>query len=423
MSRKRNLKLLKGQKINEKWTDLESQDGLTTKQKLEKLVKSNLRRTQNQKTTNPVEKEVPNPQETYLVKEYCYPLRDEYRGVRLDDWHLVLPYSVSVLASESELNELDPKKFLYFDTETTGLAGGTGTIPFMLGFGFIDEPVFRVKIFILSDLSKEDEFLDAVDEFLASHDFDATVTFNGKTFDFPLMETRYILQRKRFPLLKKPHLDFLFPARTLWKHTYESRKLSYLGDILLGISRDDDIDPAQIPMLYFDYLRTNSLERLEKVFEHNALDLLGLSTLLLLAAQYIQNPSNVRDEGEILGVAMLYEKAGSLERAKEIYEQAKKNAVRKEVLTGIARRLSTLKKKERLYDEALELWKILLDAEDSSVYRELSIHFEHREKNYIKALEIVETGLQENSLTDARRADLEKRLQRLQNKIKKIVED
>ncbi len=421
MSRKRGLKLLKGQKIEEKWKTIDSQDGLTTKQKLDKLVKTNLRRSQ--PTKKHVDARSATPQEPFLIKEQSYPLGIEYRGVCLADWKHVTPQTVSILAGEERFRELNPWNFLYFDTETTGLAGGTGTIPFMLGFGYFDQNVFRVKIFILSDLSREDEFLEAVEAFFDRHEFSATVTFNGKTFDFPLMETRYILQRKRFPLLKKPHFDFLFPARTLWKHTYESRKLSFLGDVLLGISRDDDIDPGQIPMLYFDYLRTNSFERMGKVVEHNSLDLLGLSVITLLALQYLQDPGKVNDEGEILGVAMLHEKAGCLDRAKEIYEMAQKMATREDVLTRIARRLSAIKKKEKLYDEALDLWKIMYEAEDPSAYRELSIHFEHREKNYIKALEIVNAGLATSTLTEARRIDLEKRFQRLQNKIKKISDE
>ena len=422
MSRKRGLKLLKGQKIQEKWETIDSQSGLTTKQKLEKLVKTNLRRSL---TVEPqAESSAITPQEEpFIMKDFSYPLGMEFRGVCLGDWQKVTPQTVSILANESEFCDLNPLDFLYFDTETTGLAGGTGTIPFMLGFGYIDESVFRVKIFILVDLSREEEFLEAVDSFLASHEFSATVTFNGKTFDFPLMETRYILQRKRFPLLKKPHLDFLFPARTLWKNTYESRKLSYLGNVLLGISRDEDVDSSQIPMLYFEYLRTNSFERLEKVIEHNALDLTGLSALLLLAINYLEGPARVNDEGELLGLAMLYEKTGALERAKELYEMTKENATRDEVITRVAKRLSTLQKKEKLYDEALALWRILYEAQDPTAYRELSIHFEHREKNYLKALEIVNTGLQSSTLTKARRLDLEKRLQRLQRKVKKISEE
>lgn len=421
MSRKRGLKLLKGQKIEDKWKAIDSQEGLTTKEKLEKLVKTNLRRTQNisQKVAPPD----PQPQEPFLIKDYTYPLGTKYRQISLEQWKSIAPHAISVLANERQFDNLNPLDFLYFDTETTGLAGGTGTIPFMLGFGFFDQDVFRVKVFILSDLSSEEEFLEAVDSFFDDHEFAATVTFNGKTFDFPLMETRYILQRKRFPLLKKPHLDFLFPARTIWKYTYESRKLSFLGDVLLGISRDDDIDPGLIPTMYFDYLRTNSFEQMEKVLEHNALDLLGLSALVLLAAQYLAEPDRVDDEGEMLGIAMLYEKNGSLDRAKKIYEMARENATREEVLARIAKRLSALKKKEKLYDEALELWQIMYAAEDPAVYRELSIHFEHREKNYYKALEIVNDGLRKSQLTPARRLDLEKRLLRLQNKIKKLSDE
>ena len=167
--------------------------------------------------------------------------------MRLGEWRDLPADALAVIWGNADLAALDARKVLFFDTETTGLAGGTGTIPFMLGFGFFSEQVFQVKIFLLQDLDREGEFLAAVDDFLRDGNFSATVTFNGKAFDFPLLETRYILQRRRLPLLDLPHLDFLFPARTIWKNTFESRKLGYLGEMLLGLSRADDIDASSIP--------------------------------------------------------------------------------------------------------------------------------------------------------------------------------
>ncbi len=311
-------------------------------------------------------------------------------------------------------------KFLYFDTETTGISGGTGTIPFMLGFGFFENDSFRIKIFVLNDLYREEKFLEEIDEFLENHNFSATVTYNGKCFDFPLMETRYILYRKRFSLLKIPHLDFLFPARTIWKNTFESRKLGYLGDILLGISRDEDIDGSQIPALYFNYLRNNSFFLIEKVIEHNALDLVGLSSLLLLGLRYVEDISFTNDEGEIFGVAIFYEKYGDLEKANKLYEVLKESALRKDIISNSIKRLSSIKKKKKLYIEAAELWKILSNYGDHTAYKELSIYYEHREKNYFKAIEFVERGLEKIDLTKTQKIDMEKRLKRLQRKIKAL---
>jgi hypothetical protein len=228
--------------------------GLSTREKLEKLVRQNL-----QRKGMSVSGREPSPRaehgpasaavarEPFLVKDFYYSLEGRYGKVRLGEWRNLQQETLAVISGRETFAALDAQKVLFFDSETTGLAGGTGTIPFMLGFGFFSEQVFQVKIFLLQDLDKEGEFLAAVDDFLRAGNFSATVTFNGKAFDFPLLETRYILQRRRLPLLDLPHLDFLFPARTLWKNTFESRKLGYLGEMLLGLSRGDDIEASTIP--------------------------------------------------------------------------------------------------------------------------------------------------------------------------------
>ena len=317
---------------------------------------------------------------------------------------------------------LDAQKVLFFDTETTGLAGGTGTIPFMLGFGFFSESVFQVKIFLLQDLDREGEFLSAVDDFLRTGNFSAAVTFNGKAFDFPLMETRYILQRRRFPLLGLPHLDFLFPARTLWKNTFDSRKLGYLGEMLLGLSRSDDIEASSIPALYFNFLRNQDFSVIEPVIEHNAMDLVGLAAVVLLCARYLDDHSLVGDEGEILGLGMLCERAGLLEKAEAFYRIAKDVSGRAAVGEQAMRRLSVLLKKKKLYMEALQLWEILSGANDLQALREISVHYEHRERNYYQAIEIVEKALGSVSLSPSQQQDLEKRLKRLRLKIALLEE-
>ncbi|MFC2156143.1 ribonuclease H-like domain-containing protein, partial [Acidobacteriota bacterium] len=389
-------------------------------EKLDKLVKISLKRKENQKEGERVEIEQPREENDFIQRDFSYPLHSFYGKLKLADWQEVIPRHLAVMFGEEEFLHLSPMKLLFFDTETTGLSGGTGMIPFLLGFGFFDEDRFNVKIFILNDLSREEEFLTEVDDFLESRDYSGVVTYNGKSFDFPLMETRYILYRKRFPLLKPPHLDFLYPARTIWKNTYESRKLGYLGDVLLGLSRSEDIDSSQVSMLYFNYLRSNAFGLIEKVVEHNALDLVGLSALLLLGIKYVDDISFTHDEGEILGTAVLYEKYGDFDKANELYGLVKKSAGRDDTIAKAVKRKSIIAKKKKLYHEAKELWEILSQARDRYAVRELSVHFEHREKDYFKALTFVRRGLETVGLTDVQRADFEKRFQRLNKKIKAL---
>lgn len=407
--------------IRKNWERIDSQKGLSTKDKLEKLVNSSLKRDR-VREKRIYEKSV-GEGSAFIIRDFFYPLNSVFGNFELSEWRNVSSESLSIISGDDELLNVSPKELLFFDTETTGISGGTGTIPFMLGFGFFEEKNFLVKIFVLNDPSKEDEFLNEVDSFLNKKKFSGTVTYNGKSFDFPLMETRYILYRKRFPLLTKPHIDFLFPARMIWKNTYETRKLGYLGDCLLGISRDEDIDGSQIPMLYFSYLRSQSFSLIEKVIRHNALDIVGLSALLLLGIKYLEDVSNTSDEGEILGTAMIHERHGNFDKAIELYGILKESAVREDIVSKAVKKLSLIKKKKKLYNEASELWMILSNYKDHLAYRELSVHYEHREKDYFKAIKFVEKGLETINLTEVQRNDLKKRLNRLKKKVEKLEKE
>lgn len=432
---KNKLKYLdKDKKIQNQWQSIDAKEGLSTREKLDKLVNLRLKQKSSREKTSDsmddspfashtvqLEPETSRSGDAVLVREYQYPLETVYGMFSLGAILDINPGLLNITFGEEdcEESEIDPRKLLFFDTETTGLSGGTGTIPFMLGFGYFEETVFRAKIFILNEISREDLFFEEIDRFLAEHDFSATVTYNGKTFDFPLMESRYIMQRKRFPLLRLPHLDFLFPARVVWKNTYESRRLGYLGDVMLGISREDDVDGSQIPALYFNFLRSKAFHVIEKVVEHNALDLLGLAALLLQVLKYVEDIVYTQDEGEILGTARLYEKYGDFEAARTRYTQVTKTGCRSDVTSRAVKALAVLKKKEKLYDEASDLWEMLsqLSDQDQTALRELAIHLEHREKNYVKALDYTQRALDTASLTDNQREDFQKRLKRLTKKI------
>jgi hypothetical protein len=409
--------------IQGKWRKLDGDDGLSTREKLDKLVRQNLKR--NEKAPAPPadpSREAAAAAGSFLVKDFCYSLDGRYGKVRLGDWLSLKDSTLAVIAGSEEFNGVDPRRMLFFDSETTGLAGGTGTVPFMLGFGFFSDQAFQVRIFVLLSLEGEGEFLEAVARFLEDGGFSAVVTYNGKAFDFPLLETRYILQRRRFPLRDLPHLDFLFPARTIWRNTFESRKLGYLGEMLLGLSREDDIDGSDIPALYFSFLRSQAFSLIEPVVEHNAMDLVGLAAVVLLGALYLDDYSLASDGGEIFGLGRLCERAGLLEKAEAFYLAAKDSSSGSEVRTLATRRLSILLKKKKLFSEALELWQVLGAANDVGAMREISIHYEHRERNYAQAVTIVEKALAGASLSPGQQLELEKRLERLRQKLAKLEE-
>ena len=164
----------------------------------------------------------------------------------------------------------DPSRRLFLDTETTGLTGGTGTYPFMVGIAWWDAGGLEVEQFFMRDHSEEHALLVTLAERIAERG--VLVTFNGKSFDWPLLETRYRMTRKiKVPALQA-HLDFLHPARNLWRIRLGSVRLAELEKHVLGFHRGADIIGAMIPQFYFDYLRGGAVEPIVEIFKHNQTD-------------------------------------------------------------------------------------------------------------------------------------------------------
>ncbi len=215
-------------------------------------------------------------------------------------------------------NNIPPtSSVVYLDTETTGLAGGTGTCPFLIGIGAAEGPGFRVRQFFLRDFTEEKAALAALAE--ALEPYELIVTYNGKTFDIPLLETRYTLARMKSPFARMVHLDLLHPARRLWKLRLESCQLKNLERELLGIARNGDVPGSEIPQIYFDYLRTRSAKGLQPVFFHNALDIVTLAGLTVEAGQAIARAGDGAscDSRDLFSLSRVLERAGASELARD----------------------------------------------------------------------------------------------------------
>lgn len=394
------------------------QNSVSNRERLEKLVNSKLKNKSFKESAVPDNKPEPSDTEPYTIYNYFYSCDQSFGAVQLNQWNSTDSSLTGLLGNNSEFSTIQPDKWLFFDTETTGLSGGTGTLPFMYGFGWLEESGFSVSIFMLNNPAAEEEFLDEIEKFISSKGFEGIVTYNGKSFDIPLTETRLLLHRKKSVLPGLKHLDFLYPARTIWKNTYESRKLGYLGDILLGISREDDIDGSLIPSVYNSYIRTGNFSLIEKVIEHNALDLVGLNALLLLALQYAQAPeSSTQHNGEHLGIGILHENHLNIAEAERIYNNLIELYPDDNITRMATKRLADLKKRQKLFNEAEVLWGTLKENLDKSTVRELAIHYEHREQDPAKALAVIESVIHRLELTTRQREDMEKRIRRLKTKI------
>jgi uncharacterized protein len=321
----------------------------------------------------------------------------------------------------------DPSSVVYLDTETTGLAGGTGTYAFLIGIGAVDGSGFRVRQFFLRDFTEEKAVLSALAE--ALEPYELLVTFNGKTFDVPLLETRYTLARMRSPFARIVHLDLLHPARRLWKLRLESCQLKNLERELLGIERNGDVPGAEIPQIYFDYLRTRSAKGLQPVFFHNALDIMTLAGLAIEVGQTIAKAGDdvSCDSRDLFSLSRILERAGEIELATSTCQRALARGLPDSVEPQALWHLAARRKRERRHEEAVDIWmKIVCRRSRYTVeaYEKLAMYYEHRARDATRALEFAEAAFQylrENSSSKSCLERLSHRRERLLRKLRETI--
>ena len=283
-----------------------------------------------------------------------------------------------------------PATWAFLDTETTGLAGGSGTCAFLVGVGSIDQQGFRVRQFFMRDFCEEASMLHSLAAHLAR--FDVLITYNGRSFDQPLLETRYTMCRARHPFASMEHLDLLYGARRLYKLRLESCRLVNLERQILGLEREADVPGELIPYFYFEYLRTRHAFRLIPVFHHNVLDIVTLACLTGLIPAAFRDPAGIqaRHGADLLGLARWLQLSGRLEEAHSLMRRAVDMGLPDRHLFAALFEAGTIEKKLGLADAALATFSDLsLSPNPFQVraYEELSKHYEHRERNHHMALE------------------------------------
>jgi uncharacterized protein YprB with RNaseH-like and TPR domain len=314
---------------------------------------------------------------------------------------------------------------LFLDLETTGLAGGAGTYAFLVGLAWFDGCSFRVRQLFLASYAAERMLLQAVRELAAS--MSTVVTYNGKSFDLPLLETRYVMHRMTTPFAEYPHVDMLHPARRLWRGSAETEgtcRLTQLEQVLCGHQREGDVPGFEIPARYFHYVRTGDARPLEAVLEHNRLDLLSLALLTARAAHLLEEgPDASRVAREALGLGQLYERAGLQDAARAAFTRAASLPC-----TDVVTRAETLRalavacRRTRDYQQAAAAWHGILELRGcpEPFVREateaLAVHHEHRLRDPLSARSFAlrSLGL---PVTAARREALQHRLARLNRKL------
>jgi uncharacterized protein len=328
-----------------------------------------------------------------------------------------LPEDLLHPLSDGAIERSHPKRWAFLDTETTGLAGGTGTYAFLIGVGSIDSKGFRLRQFFMRDYGEEASLLHRLGEHLAQ--FDVLITYNGKTYDQPLLETRFRMSRARHPFDRMAHLDLLFGARRLWKLRLDSCRLVDLENRILGFERQGDLPGEMIPYVYFDFLRSQRAFQVVPIFHHNAIDILTLACLTAIVPGAFRAPEDaaLRHGADLIGLARWLQQAGRLEESLRLFRRAVEMGLPDDLLFRTLWDIGAIERRQGRYDASLGVVSEL--AASRNPYRvraleELAKHYEHREKNYGMALEMTLEALAHEDTPEIRRREerLRSRLER-----------
>lgn len=315
---------------------------------------------------------------------------------------------------------------LFIDTETTGLSGGVGTVAFLVGIGWIRDGVYTVRQYLMKDYASEALLLSSVAE--ASKGFSYTVSFNGRQFDLPLLETRYALQRKHSPFGDMECVDLLPPARRLWKRRLGSVRLARLEEVILGNGRTDDLPGSEAPKRFFEYLKTGDMALLEEVIAHNRQDILTMGTLLCELCEAYAHPRDLREKADLYSMGLAINRMGEQEEAKELYRMAARPSPAEDIRSlqegGIralahTRLADVLRREGNMQERETVLLRMCARKEGGIwPYVELSKMAEHTTKDYRSAREYARQALALAS-TEEERSELAHRIARIEGKLKR----
>jgi uncharacterized protein YprB with RNaseH-like and TPR domain len=328
-------------------------------------------------------------------------------------------------------------RVVFLDLETTGLSGGAGTVAFLVGCGWFDNGAFKTRQFVLGSFVAERALLAAVADFIDPASL--IVTYNGKTFDLPVMETRWLFHRMDPPFERKQHFDMLHPARRLWGGRRltegpagdEGRcSLGALERRVVGFEREGDVAGFEIPSRYFGFLRTGDPRPLAAVLEHNRLDLVSLAAIVARATRLVRGGASAcADAAESLAVGKVLDRANRPDAAAACYRRAAADRgaiARAEALS----RLATLRRRQGRFAEAAEAWRLVaalegagpgLEALQARALEALAIHHEHRAGDLTAALACALEALDRDE-QPRWRAALRHRLRRLDRKLARVHE-
>ena len=305
------------------------------------------------------------------------------------------PELLALLALDPGLSGCSLARALFLDTETTGL-GGAGAIAFLLGLAwFDDQRRLNVEQLLLRSPADEPALLSALEQRLTRTDL--LVSYNGKSFDWPLLKTRFVMNRRKIPA-DLPHLDLLHVGRRLHRARLGACRLVTLESEVLGFERGADVAGGDVPARYAHFLRTGDEEALRQVVEHNAWDVVSMAALVGLYGE----PFDLMHGDDLVGFAHTKKRAGAQQVAERAADPARER--------GATRARKARGDRARALQDFESLAR---DLDDPALRLELAKLYEHFVKDPSRALAVLEAGTPEApEAAEKRRARLERKRRR-----------
>jgi len=333
----------------------------------------------------------------YLMRRVTYPLEHRHGDHRLVELAEAAPYLAAFHEGEAEAPDME--RLLFLDLETTGLGVGTGNVPFMTGLAYAEGGRFIVEQALIRHPAEERAMLADLKERLGVRPY--LVTYNGRTFDWPVLAGRYIMNGLGRFGSEPRHLDLLHPSRSIWRNTLTSCKLSHVEEERLGIHRVDDVPGSLAPAIYFQFLSDGRPGPLSGVFHHNELDMLALACLAvrfgrLLGGGLGHTVPYPEEPEELLRTGLWLERMGREAEAETLFARLEEA----EPAPSWCLPLAARDKRCGNWQRAVLLWqKAAHAAEKSSMphieaHVELSMYYEHRAKDYASALHYASHALE-----------------------------
>ena len=330
----------------------------------------------------------------YLVRT-DYPLEHRQGSTALGAALDTMSKHIAFSACDPALQDFDPRKTLFVDTETIGLSGGTGTVAFLVGAGYFLDDMFRLDQCFLRDYDDEEAMLHYLADLIGRHE--ALVSYNGKSFDLPLLRTRFIQNRIPYRGDAILHLDLVHVARRFWKRRLSDCSLGNIEREVLEVHRQGDVPSYLIPSMWFEYLRSRDARPLEGVFYHHRMDILSLAALTGWLSQRLETPDGAGFEHreDRLSIVRVYFQQRRYEdacrHALRFLETETETPLRRECLEMLGLACKRLQRWEQME----ESWEKLREEFPDALlgHLELAKHLEHRRRDLLRAAEVCEQAI------------------------------